>query len=349
MITFNFFGTSHGEGYYGEIDGLPQGFTFLVEEVNQQLNERKQGYGRSGRQQYQDKVVFEGFTNKVVVKGTLRFFVANHATNVENRPPITAVRSGHVDLVGQARHPNMDSRQLNEIASARNSVCYVVLGAICQLYLKQRGIYTYHYVHKIGGVTSRNRYRFGVSEKESHFALLHCPCKFATGIMQTKIDQAREQGNTLGGVVYVGATGVPMGLGELLPYTSRLDAKISANMMGIPSVKGISFGIGDKYSTMDGLSTLDKLQVEDNKITYATNNCGGIVGGITTGQDILFSLTVKPIPTVSGAQTIDSVTLQPTIAHVERADTCVVPNVGVIAQNILAYVIVDQLLQQDNL
>lgn len=349
MITYNFFGTSHGDGYYGEINGLPQGFCFSVEEVNQQLNYRKQGYGRSARQQFEDKVVFEGFEDKVVVDGALRFFVANHSTNIENRPPITAVRSGHVDLVGQARHPNMDSRQLNEIASARNSVCYVVLGAICQIYLRQKNIYTYHYVHKIGGVTSRNRYRFGISEKESHFALLHCPCRFATGIMQTKIDQAREQGNSLGGVVYVGATGVPMGLGEILPYTSRLDAKISAHMMGIPSVKAISFGIGDRYATMDGLSVADKLHLKDGQISYATNNCGGIVSGITTGQDILFSLTVKPVPTVNGLETIDSLTLKPTFAHVERADTCVVPNVGIISQNILAYVILDQLLQQEKL
>ncbi len=349
MITFKFSGTSHGQGYQGQIDGLPNGFTFSVEEINQQLKIRKQGYGRSARQTFEDKVTFEGFGDTVTVNGTLKFFVANNAGNVQNRAVITALRSGHVDLVGVARYPQMDSRQINEIASARNSVCYVVLGAICQAYLRQKGIFTYHYVHKIGGITSRNRYRFCISEKESHFALFHCPCRFATNLIKEKVDQAREQGNSLGGVVFVGATGVPMGIGEVLPYASRLDSKISANMMGIPSVKGISFGIGDKYAMLDGVSVADKLQAQNGKITYATNNCGGIVGGITTGQDILFSLTVKPVPTVSAVETIDSVTLQPTQAHVERADTCVVPNVGVIAQNILAYVLLDQILQQGNL
>ena len=344
MITFEFNGTSHGEGYSGEISGLPNGFTFDVDEVNKQLQLRKQGLGRSARQLLPDAVVFEGYGKQVTVNGSLRFFVANKS--VEQHAEITALRSGHSDVVGQARHPNLTARQLAEISSARSSVCYVVLGAICKQYLAQRNIYTYHYVENIGGISSRNRYRFGVSESEPHFATLHCPCRYATGLMVEAIDKARNDGNSLGGVVAVGATGVPMGLGEMLPYAERLDAVISANLMGIPSVKGITFGIGNKYASLDGVASHDKLTVKDGKITYATNNCGGIVAGITTGEDILCHLTVKAIPTVKGVETVDSVTKQVVPQHYERADVCVVPNVGVIAENILAYVITNQLLKQ---
>ena len=344
MIKFEFHGTSHGEGYRGEITGLPNGFTFDVDEVNKQLYERKHGLGRSARQQFPDTVVFEGFEKQVTVNGSLRFFVANKT--VEQRPEITALRSGHSDVVGQARHQQMTARELAEISSARNSVCYVVLGAICKQYLAQRDIYTYHYVEKIGGIASRNRYRFGVSEKEQHFAALHCPCRYATGLMTAAIEQARLEGNSLGGTVAVGATGVPMGLGEILPYTERLDAQIAANLMGIPSVKGITFGIGDKYANMDGVSSQDKLMLNDGQIVYETNNCGGIVAGITTGKDILCHLTVKPVPTVKNVDTIDSVTKEIVPQHYERADVCVVPNVGVIAENILAYVITNQILKQ---
>ena len=345
MITFSFHGTSHGEGYSGVISGLPDGFTFNIDEVNKQLYERKHGLGRSARQAFPDVVIFDGFDKKVTVNGELHFFVANKS--VEVRPDITALRSGHSDVVGRARHPELTVREIAELTSARNSVCYVVLGAICKQLLTARGIYTYHYVEKIGGISSRNRYRYGISEQDPHFATLHCPCRYATGLMVEAIDKARNEGNSLGGMVAVGATGIPMGLGEILPYTERLDAQIAANLVGIPSVKGISFGMGDKYAQLDGVTAHDKLTFNNDEIVYTTNNCGGIVSGLTTGGDILCHLTVKPVPTVQNVQTIDSVTQNTVPQHYERADVCVVPNVGVIAENILAYVILNQILKQE--
>lgn len=344
MIEFEFYGTSHGEGYGGVIKGLPRGFVFSSIYVNEQLRLRKCGYGRSGRQSYQDVATFKGFGDVVTVNGDLEFFVPN--AKREERPDITAVRSGHIDLVGQARYRDKTVRELNELYSARSSVCYVVLGAICKQYLETQGIRTYHYTHSLGGVTSRNRYRFGVSEREEHFALFHCPCRYATNLMKQRVDEARVDGNSLGGVVVVGAHGVPMGLGQALPYEEKLDAVIAANLMGIPSVKGVSFGIGDKYALTTGVDAADKLAVEDGKIVYATNNCGGIVAGITTGQDVVCKLIVKPVPTVKGVKTIDGVTFSEVDAHYERADTCVVPNVGVVADNVLAYVLLNQLLKQ---
>lgn len=345
MITYSFFGTSHGDGYGGTICGLPDGFVFSVEQVNEILALRKRGYGRSQRQTMDDKVHFEDFESDLVtVHGELRFFIPN--ISVEARPEITALRSGHSDVAGRARFPQLTVRQIAEQTSARNSVCYTVLGAICKQLLAEKGIFTYHYVEKIGGIASRNRYRFGLSEKEPHFQTLHCPCRYATGLMCTAIDNAREQGNSLGGVVAVGATGIPMGIGEILPYDKRLDAVIAANLMGIPSVKGVAFGIGDKYASLDGVSAHDELSLSEEKIVYSTNKCGGIVSGLTTGQDILCHLTVKPVPTVKGVFTVDNITHEKVLQHYERADTCVVPNVGVIADSILAFVLANQMIEQ---
>lgn len=346
MITFKFYGTSHGEGYGGEICGLPDGFTFDVAAINSELMARKQGFGRSARQNLADIVTFEGFDRQVTVNGCLRFFVANKSQ--EQRAEITALRSGHSDVVGRKRYSELTVRQIAELSSARSSLCYVVLGAICKQFLAIKGIYTYHYVERIGGISLRNRYRFGVSEKEDHFSVLHCPCRYATGLMSQAITKAQSEGNSLGGVVAVGATGVPMGLGDIAPYTERLDAQIAANLIGIPSVKGISFGIGDKFSSQSGVECHDQLALENDDIVYVSNNCGGIVAGITTGRDILCRLTVKPIPTVRGVTTIDSVTRESVPQHYERADACVVPNVGVIAENILAYVICNQILKQED-
>lgn len=344
MITFEFYGTSHGDGYGGVIRGLPDGFTFSVDYVNEQLRLRKTGYGRSSRQKYADVAQFKGFGNTVTVNGDLEFFIPN--AKVEKRPEITALRGGHIDLVGQARYEGKTVRELNELYSARSSVCYVVLGAICKQCLEKYGVRTYHYVRKLGGISSRNRYRLGVSEQEPHFALFHCPCKYATELMRRKVDEARANGNSLGGIAVVGAAGVPMGIGEALPYAERLDSVIAANLMGIPSVKGVSFGFGEKYADTYGTECRDVLSVKEGNVVYATNNCGGIVAGISTGEDVVCNVIVKPVPTVKGVKTVDCLTLREAEAHYERADTCVVPNVGVIGENVLAYVLLNQMIKQ---
>ena len=111
MITYEFYGTSHGAGYGGVIKGLPNGFTFSGDYVNKQLELRKTGYGRSARQSYPDVVTFKGFDNVVTVNGDLEFFIPN--AKQETRPEITALRAGHVDLVGQARYADKTVRELN--------------------------------------------------------------------------------------------------------------------------------------------------------------------------------------------------------------------------------------------
>ena len=225
--------------------------------------------------------------------------------------------------MGQARYPSLTAREVAELSSARSSVCYVVLGAICKQFLATLGTTTFSRVKKIGGFSSAER-------------------------IAEAIDEAKRDGNSLGGIVTVGATGVPMGLGEMLPYSERLDAQIAANIMGIPSVKGIAFGLGDKFGKIDGVKAHDKLKLRDGKIVYSTNKCGGIVCGISTGGDIIFDVTVKPVPTVKGVKTIDTLTRKITPQHYERADTCVVSNVGVIAENILAFVLTNQILKQSS-
>lgn len=345
MITLTFNGTSHGKGYSGVIEGLPQGFAVDVAAVNKQLARRKDGFGRSGRKVFADIVQFEGANGNVVtVNGALRFFVPNAC--VEQRGDITALRSGHVDLVGQARFADASARQLAEIASARNSVCYVVLGAVCKQLLQQNGVKTYSFTQQIGDIVCKTPYDAERTPMQPSFGTLHCPSEADTQKMCDAIERHRAEGNSLGGVVVAVASGVPMGVGEILPYNLRLDAQISSWLVGIPSVKGVSFGWGGKLAEMDGVSAADELTVENGQIVYATNKCGGIVGGISTGGDIRCELVVKPVPTVKGVATVDSVTKDRCMQHYERADTCVVPNVGVIAENLLAYVIANQMLAQ---
>lgn len=350
MITFDFWGASHGEGYGGVIKGLPVGFVFDVDAVNQQLHLRKVGYGRSGRQSYNDVAVFDGQVDgKVTIGDEVRFWVGNHADNAKPRQEITALRAGHSDLVGQARHPSLSARQIAEMASARNSVGYVVLGAICKQIVVKLGIVTYSFVKQIGNVKSDVPFVLGQTDKQPFFEILRATSQQTTEEMQRAVDCARQIGDSLGGVAVVCASGVPMGIGEILPYQMRLDAQIAGALVGIPSVKGVTFGQWNEDNCSSGVAVADTLVVKDGAICYDSNYCGGIVGGVTTGQDVVVSLAIKPVPTVVGVQTVDSVSLQNVEAHYERADTCVVPNVGIIGENILAYVLTEQLARQGKL
>ncbi len=348
MITFDFGGTSHGEGYFGVIKGVPSGVLISADYVNEVLAMRKGGLGRSSRQKYTDNVLFEGHENEHEFRSDgsdIKFFIPNAC--VESRPNITAIRTGHADLVGQKRYPNLNARDVAEIASARSSVCYVVLGSICKEILADWGIYTGYFVEQIGSVVARHkRPMWNILNGFPSRGAFPCYDEDAREQMLLEIAQAKENGNSLGGVVSIVAT-TPMGIGEVFPYHQRLDAQIAGHLMGIPSVKGVSFGIGQDYASLDGVQSHDEVCVGvHNQVAYRTNKCGGIVGGITTGKDLWVNLVVKPVPTVKGVQTVDTQTLQIVPQHYERADTCVVPTVGLVAEHILCYVLANQVLKQ---
>ena len=333
MITFSFSGTSHGLGYTGQIDGLPTGFAIDVEQINHQLRLRKRGFGRSIRQDIEDDVVvLDGLVDGKTA-GTIKFSVSN--ANHGQKPAITALRGSHVDVVAISKLGKENIRLANETASARNSLCYVVLGAICKQILAQKGTKTYSFTKSVG-MLECNKFATGRVDDD-----INCPCEITTQKIKNLIAEYKSQGNSLGGKSVVVATGVPCGWGNWFPYSKRIDGAIAGALMAIPSVKGVSFGFDMDFATLDGVSASEQLQVVDGNVCYKTNLSGGVVGGVTTGQPIVCTLAIKPVPTVKGAKGVDCNTLEVVDAHYERADTCVVPNVGVIAENILAYVLLD--------
>ena len=338
MITFTFSGTSHGQGYCGEIVGLPSGVAIDVNQINHQLQLRKCGSGRSMRQDIeQDVVVLHGLVDGKTA-GVVKFSVGN--TSHGEKPPITALRGSHVDVVACHKLGKENVRLANETASARNSVGYVVLGAICKQILRQYGIETYSFTKSVGQVVC-NSFANGRVDDD-----INCPDKECTSKIKQQIETSKNAGNSLGGTTVVVATGVPCGWGSWFPYNKRIDGVLAGAFMSIPSVKGVQFGFDVDFATMDGVSASEQLDVANGKVVYSSNKSGGVVGGVTTGQPIVCTLTVKPVPTVKGAWGIDCNTLQPVPAHYERADTCVVSNVGVIAENMLAYVLLDYALQE---
>ncbi len=333
-MKLNFDGTSHGSGYSGTISQLPLGFSIDVEEVNRLLKLRKCGYGRSVRQHTERDVVefFNGLDNGIIVDD-IQFQLHNRKHSAKQ--PFTAIRPNHADWAASVRYGTTDLRLLSERASARNSVGYVIGGAIAKQILQQVGITTTSHTLQVGDVVARNNDCEGNNE-------MSCLDSNANKLMMLQIDNARANGDSLGGKTVVVARGVPAGIGDTMPYSKRIDGIIAGALMSIPSVKAVEIGLGTEFASIGGRQSIDKVRWNDG-VEYITNNCGGVTGGITNGADIVVTLTVKPIPTVPNVDSVDISTGETATQMYERADTCVVPNVGTIAECVLAMVLLDEI------
>lgn len=333
MLKFFAKGFSHGKGYLCTAVGLPDGFKIDVAAVEHQLFRRREGVGRSPRMSIEnDKITFlSGLDGEGCTNGRpLKFFIANADDTLAEKPPVTALRSGHADLVGCEKYGLDDARLVCELSSARRTVAYTAYGAICRQMLEKENIFFDSRVTQIGGAKTDE-------------------CDDFVSRCAAEIRSARDDGDSLGGKVKVFCRGLKIGLGNMIDYEGRFDGIIAHALMGIPSVKSVEIGLGSSYADKRNGAVADKLIVNAGKIIYDTNNCGGIVGGLTTGNDIEVTLTVKPVPTTrQGVETIDSITKEKTISHYERSDVCVVSNVGVIAENVLAATVLDVFLKNKN-
>lgn len=351
MIKFFTKGFSHGDGYVCKALGLPVGFKVDKEEISHQLALRRQGIGRSQRMTAEkDEIVFlSGLDSFGKTDGTpLQFFIKNSDNTLQNKPSITALRSGHADLVGCTKLKLKDARRVCELSSARRTVAYTAFGAICKQILKEYGIYTYSYLRQVGKVISDEPFDF-FSDAQLLDEPLRCKNKEVAKRMEHTIFKARESGDSIGGKVVVGCVGLPMGVGDFVNYENKLDAIIAKTMMSIPSVKAVEFGLGVDYASLTNTQVADKLICDGDNVNYSTNNCGGIVAGLTTNMPLNITLTVKPVPTSKkSVETIDIQTKEKVFSHYERSDTCVVQNVGIIAENMLAISVLDAYMAYAN-
>lgn len=344
MINFKLLGSSHGAGYSGEIVGLPTGYQISVDLIKLHMALRRSGIGRSERQNLEkdDIVISSGLDASGRTNGEPLYFFAPNVDNAANKkPPITALRSGHADLVGSVKYNLHDARSVAEFASGRSTLPHTIVGAICKQILAKHNIFTYSYTLSIGQIKAKGKFDYSEGTlKHISDSSVRCPDEVASLEMTKLINKAREDGDTLGGICSVNAVGVPMGIGDFHDYKDKLDGLISGYLMSIPSVKGLYFGQDSDFTTSSGVKNADKLQVVDNRIVYASNNCGGVVGGMSNGMPINVCLLVKPVPTTRfPVDTVDLVTKQRVKAHYERSDICVVPNIGIVGENMLATII----------
>ncbi|MFA5395679.1 MAG: chorismate synthase [Methanogenium sp.] len=313
------FGESHGPALGVVVDGCPPQVPFGLEDLQQLMERRRPGQSplTSARNEV-DEVeilsgIFEGETTGMPVAMMVRNRDAQSSAYDALRD---TVRPGHADLAYYQKYGCRDHRGGGR-SSGRETVARVMAGALAMQVLIRRGIHIESKICEIGGESDPDRFEA---------TILH----------------AKEEHDSVGGILEVSATGCPPGLGS--PVAEKLDAEIAHAMLSIGAVKGVEIGSGFAAARMRGSAHNDPITSGG----YQSNHAGGILGGITTGAPVVVRIAVKPTPSIAQPQQTVTLDLEDTIVTVQgRHDSCIVPRIGVVAESMLALVIADALCEQD--
>ncbi len=349
-------GESHGQAVSAIIEGFPKGVKIEASLINKELKKRMVGFGRGKRMGIEhDRVeIVSGLRNKITLGSPICVLVKNKDhkifTQKKDGLKILAVpRPGHADLAGCLKYCEQDVRNILERSSARETVTRVCVGAVCKQFLAGFNIKISSFVSGVGKISSAARPK-SIEEiiKKTGKSKLNCIDSEKEKLMIEEINSARRLGDTVGGIVEVWASGVCAGLGSVMHFDKRLDAKISAYLMSIPSVKAVEIGAGFKYAGLRGSVSHDTIHFSADKGFWRkSNNCGGIEGGISNGEPIVTRIAVKPIPTLKDSLiSVNISTKKKQKAPVVRSDVCVVESAGVIAENMLAICLTESLLDK---
>ena len=369
-ISYMTAGESHGKGLIGIIEGIPAGMNITEEYIEKDLLRRMQGHGRGGRMKIEKDhaEIFSGVRHAITLGSPISLLIKNFDwVNWEDRMAtgkpkkehrkVTMPRPGHADLAGVMKYGLDDIRNVLERSSARETAMRVAIGAVCRKLLEEVGITVGSRVYQIHNIVDDTPVSNNMSLKELNDTVdaspVRCFDKAAEKKMMDVIDEARNNGDSVGGSFEVIAKGLPYGLGTYINADGKLQARISQAMMSVNAFKGVELGAGFASSAVFGSELHDEILYEDNKITRASNNAGGIEGGMSNAQPIHVKVSMKPISTlIKPLRSIDLNTMQPKLAHKERTDSCAVPAASIIGESMLAIVLADALLEKfggDNL
>jgi len=363
FLRFLTAGESHGKGLTAILEGIPANLEISSEYVNRELARRQRGYGRGGRMKIErDRVEFlSGVRFGTTTGAPITLWIENRdwenwkeKMSPEGEPPesivpFTRPRPGHADLAGGIKYNQRDLRNILERASARETAARVAAGAVCKRFLEEFGIKIGSYVISIGRLSPEIReenllrrhelaeeseVRFPDPEKDEEFKAV--------------IDEAKEKGESLGGIFEVFAIGVPPGLGSHIQWDRRIDGRIAQAMMSIQAMKGVEIGMGFEAARRFGSEVHDEIGYDPERGYFRySNNLGGTEGGITNGMPILVRVAMKPIPTLKNPlRSVDIETKEEHRAGKERTDVVAVPAASVVGEAMLALVLADALLEK---
>jgi chorismate synthase len=361
-------GESHGPELIAVMEGLPSGVPLLASDIQADLQRRKLGYGRGSRMKFeQDELTISGGVRHGLTLGSP---IALRIGNTEwpkwtevmspapsdlteksrgRGAPLTRPRPGHADLVGMQKYDFDEARPILERASARETAARVALGAVARAFLAELGIRLVSHTLSIGPVRVPDG--APVPTPDDVAALdadpLRCFHPDTSARMVAEVDDARKEGDTIGGIVEVLAYGLPPGLGSHVHWDRRLDGKLAQALMSIQAIKGVEVGDGFETTRRRGSAAHDELFATADGIARGTDRAGGTEGGMSTGTVLRVRAGMKPIATVPRAlRTIDVATGETASAHHQRSDVCAVPAAGVVAEAMVALTLADVVLEK---
>jgi len=379
-LTYLSAGESHGQQLTILIQNLPAGLELSADDINEQLRRRQGGYGRGGRQKIErDRVQFVGGIRHGYTLGSpLAMVISNlDAPNWGERmsperldlsrddiddvtAKVTRLRPGHADMAGAIKYQFDDVRNVLERASARETASRVASGAVARTFLKHFGVEIRSHTVRIGPIDtaapqvvlrdptgSSNpdiaAYWEAVDESD-----VRCADPEASERMIEEIKAARTAQDTLGGIFEVVAYGLQIGLGSHTQWDEKLDGRLAQAIMSMPSVKGVEVGDGLAQTARRGSTVHDVITYRDGAgWSHESNNAGGTEGGITNGAPLVVRGAAKPISTlIKPLPSVDLITHEPTPAHFERSDICVIPAAGVVGEAMVALVLADAFRQK---
>ncbi|MCA1030517.1 chorismate synthase [Bacillus timonensis] len=360
-------GESHGPQLTTIIEGVPSGLSLTSADINYELARRQKGYGRGRRMQIEkDQVqILSGVRHGKTLGSPITLVVENndwkHWTNIMGIEPlegdgadvkrqITRPRPGHADLNGAIKYGHRDMRNVLERSSARETTVRVAAGAVAKKILSSLGIKVAGHVIEIGGVKAHNCTYSSLEElqEKTEASPVRCLDQSAEQQMMNAIDQAKENGDSIGGIVEVIVEGMPTGVGSYVHYDKKLDAKIAAAIMSINAFKGVEFGIGFEAARIPGSQVHDEITWSEKEgYQRKTNRLGGFEGGMTTGMPIVVRGVMKPIPTLyKPLQSVDIDSKETFEASIERSDSCAVPAASVVAESVVAWEVACAVVEQ---
>ncbi|HCY6109572.1 TPA: chorismate synthase [Staphylococcus aureus] len=359
-------GESHGPQLTVIVEGIPANLEIKVEDINKEMFKRQGGYGRGRRMQIEKDTVeiVSGVRNGYTLGSPITMVVTNddftHWRKIMGAAPIsdeerenmkrtiTKPRPGHADLVGGMKYNHRDLRNVLERSSARETAARVAVGAICKVLLEQLDIEIYSRVVEIGGIKDKDFYdseTFKANLDRNDVRVIDDGIAQA---MRDKIDEAKNDGDSIGGVVQVVVENMPVGVGSYVHYDRKLDGRIAQGVVSINAFKGVSFGEGFKAAEKPGSEIQDEILYNTELGYYrGSNHLGGLEGGMSNGMPIIVNGVMKPIPTLyKPLNSVDINTKEDFKATIERSDSCAVPAASIVCEHVVAFEIAKALLEE---
>ncbi|HDF7321399.1 TPA: chorismate synthase [Staphylococcus aureus] len=359
-------GESHGPQLTVIVEGIPANLEIKVEDINKEMFKRQGGYGRGRRMQIEKDTVeiVSGVRNGYTLGSPITMVVTNddftHWRKIMGAAPIseeerenmkrtiTKPRPGHADLVGGMKYNHRDLRNVLERSSARETAARVAVGALCKVLLQQLDIDIYSRVVEIGGIKDKDFYdskTFKANLDRNDVRVIDDSIAQA---MRDKIDEAKNDGDSIGGAVQVVVENMPVGVGSYVHYDRKLDGRIAQGVVSINAFKGVSFGEGFKAAEKPGSEIQDEILYNTELGYYrGSNHLGGLEGGMSNGMPIIVNGVMKPIPTLyKPLNSVDINTKEDFKATIERSDSCAVPAASIVCEHVVAFEIAKALLEE---